>query len=309
MAGHGDSFRQQRSEQVLEILLKPPFGQEKPAAARVAIGVDPERRDTVEAEMPEVLPRLAPGGQDLGLPEESDRDRPDDALARSPLFVRIAEVQAPLLLHRRAQRGEMRGAGAAVHAGEQGAIACLEFGLRRHGGEDLGQRVLGRLVEHRVAALGDEAQAEQERVHLVLAEAQGRQEESGAEDIAETGLTLDDGALGLESSDVAIEGAQRNADLLGQIGAADRMPPSAQSLEQVEQAGGTGQRGNSLARKPSVGRGDPGWQAYRAKSRKYKENGGPDTIRTYDLCLRSNLACPSTLFDRFRSDALCYCNH
>ena len=33
-------------------------------------------------------------------------------------------------------------------------------------------------------------------------------------------------------------------------------------------------------------RGDPGWQANLVKSRKYKENGGPDTIRTYDLCLR-----------------------
>lgn len=37
--------------------------------------------------------------------------------------------------------------------------------------------------------------------------------------------------------------------------------------------------------------------------------GGPDAIRTRDLCLRSNLTCPSTLFDGFRSDALYYCNH
>ena len=38
-------------------------------------------------------------------------------------------------------------------------------------------------------------------------------------------------------------------------------------------------------------------------------NGAPNRIRTCGLCLRSNLTCPSTLYDGFRYDALYYCNH
>ncbi len=43
--------------------------------------------------------------------------------------------------------------------------------------------------------------------------------------------------------------------------------------------------------------------------RKSGKTGAPDTIRTCDLCLRSNLTCPSILFDGFRSNALYHCNH
>ncbi len=74
-----------------------------------------------------------------------------------------------------------RGRGARCREQPAGRRHVLHL-LRQHG-DDLGQGVIGGAVQILVAALGDEAQAEDQRIHLVHREHQRRQEEAGLENV------------------------------------------------------------------------------------------------------------------------------
>ena len=94
----------------------------------------------------------------------------------------------------------------------------------------------------RVGAALDPAGAERQRLDLLEAEHQGRQGEAGLEHIAETRLALDPRPLRLQGADVAVERAQRHAELLRQRQAGDRAAAETQVLHQFEQTFGARHR-------------------------------------------------------------------
>lgn len=90
--------------------------------------------------------------------------------------------------------------------------------------------------QHGVATLVDIAQAQRHRLDLILG--QGRQEEPGTQDIADAPLAADRRALGHEVGDVAVDGALRNVEVIGQLGRCDGVVADAEGLEEGEEAEG-----------------------------------------------------------------------
>src|SRR5690349_12249464 len=73
VSDHGSSSRPRPS---IQILPQPPVGQEQATAPGVALAGGLGLPDPVEAEMAEILAKLAPSRQHLHRLEEADRDRP-----------------------------------------------------------------------------------------------------------------------------------------------------------------------------------------------------------------------------------------
>ena len=107
----------------------------------------------------------------------------------------------------------------------------------QHGG-DLGERAFGRAGQRRIGAARHPARAERQRLDLVDRKHQRRQREAGPQDITEPRLPRDVRALSLQSGDVAIERAQTDAELLGEIGARRRTAAPAQDFQEFEQTPG-----------------------------------------------------------------------
>jgi hypothetical protein len=118
-----------------------------------------------------------------------------------------------------------------------GARDAGALGLRQHGA-DLDQRLLGR-ARHGGAAEGPHhARAGHQRHDLVSREHQRRKLEALPHQIADTGLAIDRHAGRLQVGDVAVDGALRHLQPLGQH-ARRHQPPAPQLLHDLEQAVGT----------------------------------------------------------------------
>ena len=193
--------------------------------------------------MAEILAQFTPGGEHLGRLEEADRHGPDGALAGLAALVGVGEAQFSFP----GQGGAQGGQGGPFAPHRTGEQAVFGGALQRGGqhGFHLGAGGFGGLGEVWVAAGGHQAQAEQQGIRLRIGEHQRWQEGLGAQHVAEAGGALDRGTLGGEGGDVSVEGAQGNAQLLGQHRARDGATAAAEGLQEVEEAGAAGHQEGS----------------------------------------------------------------
>src|SRR6516164_8030212 len=100
----------------------------------------------------------------------------------------------------------------------------------QHGG-DLGDRVARRERKLFVGPRPDPARAKDERLDFLAAQHERRKPEARLQDIAEPRLAFDLRPLPLQTGDVAIEGSQGDAELLGEDASADRPAPAPERLQ------------------------------------------------------------------------------
>src|SRR6185312_6499000 len=109
-----------------------------------------------------------------------------------------------------------------------------------HHDADLGKNGIGGRLQGRVLDALEHARADRDRFDLVDGEHQRRQVEALAQHVADAGRALDRHAAGLQGSDVAIDRARGDLELLGQRRRGHRFPGATQGLDDVEKAVRTG---------------------------------------------------------------------
>src|SRR6266851_1870710 len=234
------------SDRLGDVLAFAPFRQQGAAAPRIALAGRLGADDPIRPEMAKILPALAPGDDDPRAIEESESEGPDGAFASPAAGIFIGNPQLALRPDPASQLGKLdarldRLAG----PGKQTALAGPVAQLRRQHGGDLGQGIGRRRAERAVAALLDPAQAEDQRLDLLVAEHQGRQREARAQNIAKPRRALDRRTLPDQGRHVAVDGTLGNAEFSRQGGRRRRAPAAAQSLDEIEKARGAGHGVNS----------------------------------------------------------------
>ena len=173
----------------------------------------------VDAEVAEVDAEVAPGDERPLAAPEVEAEGVDGAHGFGAVFAAIAEPDEPLGVAGGVELVEQAlvlGWVGELWREEQDAVdgtAAVEW----QDGFDFGEGGSG-VAAHLLAAPGaHHACAEKERGELGRVELQGGEVEVGAKGVADAGLALDGGAVGLEVGDVAVEGAEGDAEAIGQL--------------------------------------------------------------------------------------------
>ena len=192
----------------------------------------------VGAEAPVVRAQLAPGREGPLAAPEVEAERARVAHAVGAVLARVVEVHEAALADRAAQQRQRAG-----HRAGARQLGREERRLEHDAAQRLGQHGLD--LRHRarrppcassgVAPGGHDARAEHQAFELVAGEDQRRQLVAALEAVADPGLSLDRDARGLEIRDVAVDGALRDGELVGDLLAGGEAP-RAQELHQAEQA-------------------------------------------------------------------------
>lgn len=209
--------------------------------------------DAVAAEMAEVLPLLAPCGQQAHFGEIAQRDGLDLAAAGVAVLVGVADDEAAVFAQGLADGG--KGADFCFAVLRRGADGKLRVGggvgqPRRQHAADFGERVFGGLGEGRLGVPRCPAYADDDGFQLALAEHQRRQLAVVAVQlVADACFAANVCALRAQGVDVAVERARADAQLGGKLGGGGgAFAAVAQDVEQLEQAGGFGHGGQILGR-------------------------------------------------------------
>ena len=240
-----------QAQQVQFFLRLPPFEQQRVRLR--AGGAGDGVGNAVAAEMAEVPAQCAPGGEQARVFKVAEGDGPHRARARLPGGVGVVEVEGAMLAQRAADVCQRlllcRAAGRRLFAAERIEGLCGEARrpfFRQHVVDFAEQAARG--SGHVIIALDDGgADAEDQRLDFVFVEHQRRQEEVRLVQ-HETGSrrATDVRALLAQRVDVAVDGAQADAEAGGERGRADGTAAVAQVLQQGEQALATGHAGQVL---------------------------------------------------------------
>lgn len=184
-------------------------------------------------------PRNSQGTDETRALEVRQHERPDRASSLAAGGIDIEDAQLALatcgfaddmqIRHRRSR-------GASRHP--EPRLSKLVPQVRRRGRDDLRQSRIGCLCERRIPLTLDPPGAEHQCFEPLLAEHQGRPEESGAQQVADTCRALDRRAEKRARLHVPVDGPHRDREFFGQTCRADRPTPAAQRIHQVDQPGG-----------------------------------------------------------------------
>ena len=212
----------------------------KSAKASTSICLVAMSRWLVGPEVAEILAQLAPGDQQASSVQIADGDGPDDAFGRALLLVAILKAHLLAGVDAGANLGQVE---RILHA--LVAVGRAQGGVEQKGaqalgdrGQDLGLQVQGGAGQGRIADARDPLGAQDTGFDLVGRQHQGRQIEPALQHIAHARFAPDRHPLADEGGDVAIDGAlgglQLGRDQVGRV----RPAPSAQDLDDLEQAVG-----------------------------------------------------------------------
>jgi hypothetical protein len=198
------------------IHLRAPTLEKDAAASLVTLAGLLGRGDPVGTEGAVALPQLAPGNERAGLVHEAERDRPDDPICSRPARILIVDPQLRLGSDRTPKRRQVDFVDRETPTRRPGQGGWILQRLLRRGRKhrrDLGEGARSGFSQNRVAALIDIAQPQHDRFGLVLAQHERREEETGPQDIADAGLSIDRCTLSGELGDIPIERALRHLQL------------------------------------------------------------------------------------------------
>ncbi len=202
--------------------------------------------DAVQPEVAVVLSRFAPSHQYMRLVEKSHRKRPHHPFGQLAVLVLIGQTDLVLVADGLPKRAQMRivvWSEGMVLGHQQGGV---QQGLPPFGGQHggyFGQSLLGGITQFGIGVPLHPAHAQDQRFDFGHAKHQRRQHKARFELIADARFAANVRALLLQAADVAIQGAQADAQLGRQLLPADRITVLVQQLQELEQAFGSGHGG------------------------------------------------------------------
>src|SRR5581483_10873831 len=223
---------------------------ELPRRPRKWYAGDLEARDPIGPEMAEVAPELTPCRHQALTLEEHQSHRPDQPVRLRAGDAEIADPQFPSTAARLpddAQTRPLLGGPAEPRRPEAG-LGDPVAQIPRSGGSNLGQCGVGRPRERRITLPLHPADAEHERLELLLVEHQGRQEEPDAKYIPDTSASVDGCAESAESLHVAVDRTRGDCELAGQLCRRYRTASAAQGIHEFEEPGGSAHKVSGPAR-------------------------------------------------------------
>src|SRR5271169_5822170 len=178
----------------------------------------------------------------------TDRNRPDDALALSALFIAIAQrdLAARVYLVAYARHVEAIGGEAARWRCFGGRLEHIGPKPFRYDGADLGDQILGRPGQGRIAVAGHPLGAEHGSLDLVGRQHQRRQVQPRLQNVADPGLAADRYPLADKVRDIAIDRPLGGLELGGECRGGYRSGRPAQDLDDLKKPVGASHRPLSL---------------------------------------------------------------